>query len=102
MEENECKICGRRTRLLYSADGEAHPVCAKHYQGELETDLEMWNEKYGHFCLECDQPLHRFVLAHKSLPGLCVKHLAREMRKDGALAERVRAAFDGDLIWESD
>lgn len=99
---NECNVCGRRTHLFYAADGEAHAVCAKHYQVELETDLGMWDEKYGHFCLECDQPLHQFILANKSLPGLCVKHLAREMRKDEALAERVRAIFDRDGIWASD
>jgi hypothetical protein len=99
---SECHVCGRRTRHWYSADGEAHSVCGRHYQAELETDLEMWDEKYGHFCLRCDQPLHSFVLRHKSLPGLCVKHLALAMRSDDALAEQVRAAFDKDRIWESD
>ncbi len=95
-----CSGCRNWARYFYFVgDGpelERHPVYGRHYQTELEIDLDLWGADHDNYCLECEEPLHQFVLRHEALPGLCVRHLAIAMRSDEAIAVKVREAFKED------
>jgi hypothetical protein len=89
--KTECRVCGRYGGFtFYGSDGENFSVCWRHYQSELEVELELWENECGTCCTECGTPVHQMVMVNEGLPVLCVVHLALAMRKDSSIAIRVR------------